>query len=84
MRRKVYILESFYFKGVQIPNHELPETMGFNDQLSASFFRKKKKRLLYLPKDQNSVIQLSLRNSPRFSKLTPVSKVEEGGKLAYP
>lgn len=43
MRRKVYILESFYFKGVQIPNHELPETMGFNDQLSASFFRKKKK-----------------------------------------
>lgn len=45
---------------------------------------KKKKRLLYLPKDQNSVIQLSLRNSPRFSKLTPVRKVEEGGKLAYP
>lgn len=32
MRRKVYILESFYFKGAQIPNHELPETMGFNEQ----------------------------------------------------
>lgn len=32
MRRKVYILESFSFKGAQIPNHELRETMGFNDQ----------------------------------------------------
>lgn len=76
MRRKVYILESFYFKGAQIPNHELPETMDFNDQLFASFFRKK--RLLYLPNDQDSVIQLSLRNSPRFSKLTLVRKT--GGR----
>lgn len=41
MRRKVYILESFYFKGAQIPNHELSETMDFNEQLFASFFRKK-------------------------------------------
>lgn len=32
------------------------------------------KRLLYLPNDQDSVIQLSLRNSPRFSKLTLVRK----------
>lgn len=41
MRRKVYILETFCFKGAQIPNHELPETMGFNDQPFTSFFRKK-------------------------------------------
>jgi hypothetical protein len=41
MRRKVYILESFYFKGAQIPNHELPETMGFNDQHFQGFLRKK-------------------------------------------
>lgn len=39
--KKVYISDSFYFKGAQIPNHELPETMGFYDQLFACSFRKK-------------------------------------------
>lgn len=81
MRRKVYILESFYFKGAQIPNHELPETMDFNDQLFASFFRKK---LLYLPNDQDSVIQLSLRNSSKFLKVTLVRKTGGGRRPGLP
>lgn len=72
-KRKVYILESFYLRA-QIPNHELPETITFNVQLLASFLRKK---LLYLPNDQDSVIQLSLNRS-RFSKLTLVRKT--GGR----
>ena len=62
MRRKVYILDLFYFKGAQIPNHELPETMGFYDQLFACFFRKK--TIPYFPNDQDLVIQFSLRAVP--------------------
>lgn len=79
MRRKVYILESFSFKGAQIPNRELPETMGSHDQhvpLSLG------KRLL--AEDQDSVIQLSLRNSPRLSKLTLVRKTREGQRPGLP
>lgn len=42
------------------------------------------KRLLYLPNDQNSVIQLSLRNSPRFSKLSLVRKPGGGRRPGWP
>lgn len=71
MRRKVYILESFYFKGAQIPNHELPETIDFNDQPVRISLGK---RLLYLTNEGNFMIQLSLGKSSRFSEAWRCSK----------